>query len=138
MVKLFWLALVVILLTDYLLIVFLRRLVYSFLLSKHNLKGAKKIHCSQSYKNKLTLNYIKAYAIYPKQFNFWHKVYLFFLVSTPLPYIAIILVGIFDIAASVNLIIVFYVVKTLWLFIVRSRFVTKYITIYDKRCKDKR
>ena len=137
MVKLFLLAIIVILLTDYLLITFLRRLVYSFLLSKNNLKGAKKIHCSQSHKNKLTLNYIKAYAIYPKQFNFWHKVYLCFLVSTPLPYIAIVLIGFFDIAASVNLIIAFDVVKTIWLFIVRSRFVTQYITIFDKRCKDK-
>ena len=137
MVKLFWLALILIMLTDYLLIVFLRRLVYSFLLSKRNIKGAKKIHCSQSYKNKLTLNYIKAYVIYPKQFDFWHKVYLFFLVSTPLLYIVIALVGIFDIATSVNLIIVFYVIKTICFFIVRSRFVTQDITIYDKRCKDK-
>lgn len=137
MVKLFFLALIVILITDYFLIVFLRRLVYSFLLSKHNIKGAKKIHCAQSHKNKLTLNYIKVHAIYPKQFDFWHKVYLFFLVSTPLPYIVIVLVGIFNIAASVNLIIVFDVIKTICLFIVRSRFVTQYITIYDKRCNKK-
>lgn len=135
MVKLFWLALIVILLTDYLLIVFLRRLVYSFLLSKHNIKGAKKIHCSQSYKNKLTLNYIKAYVIYPKQFDFWHKVYLFFLVSTPLTYIVIALVGIFDIATSVNLIIIFYVIKTICFFIVRAQFNSGRISKFDKRYK---
>ena len=49
----------------------LRKLVYSFLLSKRNLRGADKIHKMQSKKDRLSLSYIKEYTIYPKSFRFF-------------------------------------------------------------------
>ena len=71
------------LLFDFVFIIDLRKLVYSFLLSKRNLKGAKKIHKAQTKKARLTLSYIRNYAIYPKHFNFYYKfraIYFFSLI----------------------------------------------------------
>ena len=54
----------------------LRTLLYSFLLSKHNIKGAKKIHDSQPLKERVFLQYVEKYAIYPKQFKFFYRFWI--------------------------------------------------------------
>ena len=62
---------VIIVLLDITICSHLRILVYSFLLSKRNIKGAKKIHKQQTRKDRFTLEYIKEHAIYQKEFRFW-------------------------------------------------------------------
>ena len=140
MLKLFWILLIIAILLDTVLIWELRTLVYSFLLSKHNVRGAKKIHQSQSLKDKFLLGYIKEHAIFTKRYVLWHRLYLSFLLSIPLQYIAIILTGIFYIAASVNLMVVVEIIKSVLALIVRSQFITQShnITIFDKRSREKR
>ena len=61
MVDLLILSTVILLILDCLLITTLRKLIYSFLLSKRNLKSAKKIHQQQSKTNRITLSYIKCH-----------------------------------------------------------------------------
>lgn len=115
----------------------LRTLVYSFLLTKHNLKGARTLHRAQSHKDKFTLSYIKEYAIYPKQFNFWHKIYLLFLISILPSYGAGILVAIFNIEASVSLMILLGMIRILLTCMVGNQFNSKRISKFDKRYRDK-
>ena len=54
----------------------LRTLLYSFLLSKHNIKGAKKIHESQPLTDRVLLKYVEKYAIYQKQFKFLYRFWI--------------------------------------------------------------
>ena len=90
------------LLCDFVYITRLRELVYSFLLTKRNLKGAKKIHKAQTKKDRFTLSYIRNYAVYPKHFNFYYKfraIYFFSLI--PQYVLMIILICFFDLAAII-------------------------------------
>lgn len=57
----------------------LTTIVYSFLLSKRNEKGAKKIHNQQTKKDRITLSYVKNYTIYPKQCYRFYKLILFYM-----------------------------------------------------------
>ena len=56
----------------------LRRLVYSFLLSKRNIKTAKRIHLAQTKKERFTLAYIKKFTIYPDQFRRWQRCWMIY------------------------------------------------------------
>jgi hypothetical protein len=73
----------ILLLLDIILFTTFRDLMFSFLLSKRNKKGAKKIHQSQDPSNRFTFNYVKDHAIYKKEFNFFHKFYIANLFFTP-------------------------------------------------------
>ena len=83
------LSVVMIVMLDVLLCNDLKNLVYSFLLSKRNIKGAKKIHDQQTKKDRFTLKYIEQYAIYPKEFRFFQSFRMIYLYSL-LPVYAIL------------------------------------------------
>ena len=83
-----------------------RSLMLSFLLSKRNLKGAKKIHRSQSAFDRLTFNYVKNHAIYTKEYNFLHSIYLVFLCTLPIQYAALIIVDLLSNKAAIIVLLV--------------------------------
>jgi len=115
----------------------LRILVYSFLLSKRNIKGAKKIHKQQTRKDRFTLEYIKEHAIYQKEFRFFQKFRMIYLYSL-LPIYAILVI-LYFVSKKVFLIGigVFIIIKICIAFYVRTHSGSSpYITIYDKRYKE--
>ena len=88
-----------------------RGLIFSFLLSKRNIKSAKKIHSSKSFFDRFTLNYVKEHAIYPKAYKFFHNFYLAFLITFPIQYTALITTHIFSIKAVTILLVSFVIIK---------------------------
>ena len=117
----------------------LRRLVYSFLLSKRNVKGAQKIHNSQPRKDKLTLSYIGKYAIYKREFTFYHRLWIINLVSMLPQYLLIVIILIISPSVALCLIGGFVFVKIIMMFIIRSQFPrTPQISKFDKRYYEKK
>lgn len=123
---------VFIFLLDGLLLWNLTDLVYSFLLSKRNLKGAKKIHKSQSKKDRFTLAYIKNYAIYPEKYSLWYKIRLIFVYSIIPQYLTLAIIYFLSslIASYVLFILIF--AKLIFLGAMRRQFSGK-ISRFDKR-----
>ena len=111
----------------------LRKLVYSFLLSKRNIKGAKKIHLSQTLKNRFTLKYIKDYTIYPREFRFFHTCWIIHICSIIPEYILIIIVNFFSILNASILIAVLVVLKLIFSVLIRMQFSSNRISRFDKR-----
>lgn len=121
------------LLIDILSIYSLRDLVYSFLLTKRNLKGAKKIHLSQTKKERFTLSYIREYALFPKEFHFYQRCWIIYISSLLPVYLLIIIANLFSTLFTIVLVGCIYTVKFVFLiFGVRSQFVGR-ISRYDKR-----
>ena len=118
------------------LLYFLRDLVYSFLLSKRNQKGAKKIHKSQSLKNRLTLSYIEEHAVYQKQFKRFYRLRLGYIYALIPQYV--ILAASFIISKNVALayLMLLFAVKIVLLFYIGHYFSSK-ISIFDKRYKER-
>ena len=116
----------------------LKNLVYSFLLSKRNIKGAKKIHDQQTKKDRFTLKYIEQHAIYPKEFRFFQSFRMIYLYSL-LPVYAI-LGTLFLISQNVFLISigVIIAIKLCIVAYIRFHFWTQSITVYDKRYKERK
>ena len=114
----------------------IRRLVYSFLLTKRNLKGAKKIHEKQSFVSKITLSYIKDYAIYPKDFSLWHTVWMIHIISILPQYLSLLLIHVFFADYLIASLVVIGTIKFVLMIVVRSQFSSSaYISRYDRRCK---
>ena len=113
----------------------LRILVYSFLLSKRNIKGARKIHMAHGKMDRFTLSYIKKYTIYPKQYAFYHKMMIVYYASIIPQYVMLTVVGIFltdcvFVSTSMSML----VIKAILAIIVRSQFTySQSVSIYDKR-----
>ena len=123
---------VVLLLSDFILILDLRKLVYSFLLSKRNIKGARKIHLLQSKISKITLAYIKDYAIYPREFRFFWRIWMIVLVTVIPQYVIAIICNIFSLRLAVILLIVFFIIKIALNILVAFQFKGR-ISRFDKR-----
>ena len=133
MVKLLWSFYFLLLLFDGALISSLKSLVYSFLLSKRNIKGAAKIHKAQNAKSKFTLAYIEKHTIYPEQFQFWFRFRLITIFSIIPQYAIVIIVNIISSTFVLYLIGFFSIIKFIALFVVRSQFYSQTITRFDKR-----
>ena len=124
------------LLLDILSLLDLRKLLYSFLLSKRNLKGARKIYKEQTVKNKILLSYIKQYAIYTKEFIFFKRLYIVWLFSLVPQYVILLIVNMFSQLATMILLCVCFVIKLIIVFVViRSQFNSKRISRFDHRYK---
>ena len=118
---------------DAIVLIDLRRLVYSFLLSKRNIKGAKKIHYAQSRKNKVTLGYIKEYTAYPKEFVLFQKCWILFIITLVPQYIVIALAQVLWNSTGCILVISFWLAKLILGITIRMQFNSKRISKYDKR-----
>ena len=110
----------------------LRELVYSFLLSKRNIKGAKKIHSLQSRRDRFTLSYIKNYAIFPKEFRFFQKCWIAEVASIIPQYIALVVVNFISSSTTVVVLFVLFVTKIALQIALYTQFSNK-ISKYDKR-----
>ena len=125
---------VLLIILDLLNTIFLRELVYSFLLSKRNIKGARKIHRSQTRKSRLTLSYIREYAIYEKEFSLFHRLWMINLASMLPQYLLITIALIISSSIAFCLIAVFVFFKMIMLFVIRSQFLGPHrISRFDKR-----
>ena len=115
----------------------MRALVYSFLLSKHNLKGAGKIHSKQSFLSKITLSYIKDYSIFPKDFSLWHTVWMIHIISILPQYLSLLLIHVFFADYLIASLAVIGIIKLVLLFVVRSQFsiTMPSVSRYDRRDK---
>lgn len=111
----------------------LRWLVYSFLLTKRNLKGAKKIHKEQCRKNKLTLGYIREYAVYTKEYQFFQRSWIVHISLIVPQYFSIVLLNLFSMFYAMILMLVFFVTKLVFYAVfVRTQFHGR-ISRFDKR-----
>ena len=113
----------------------LRKLVYSFLLSKRNIKGARKIHAEQTKCDRFTLAYIENYAIHKREFCFFQKLLVIYYYTVIPQYLLLILVGCFSITACIVLISIFFVLKIIAAVIIRANFSADRISRFDKRYK---
>lgn len=69
-----------------------RDLMFSFLLTKRNRKGALKIHNAQSAFDRFTFNYVKDHALQQKEFRFFHGFYIFNLYLMPIQYALLLII----------------------------------------------
>ena len=120
-------------LLDCILLVELRKLVYSFLLSKRNIRGAKKIHKSQLMIDKITLAYISDHTIYKKQFCFFQRLWVVNMFGIVPQYIMILTINIFWPNIVAIILLIFVGIKILMNFIVRNNFNSNRISKFDKR-----
>ena len=125
------------LIVDYANLTALRDLVYSFLLSKRNIKGAKKIHLMQTRKDRFTLSYIKDYAIYPREYRFFQRCLIVYYCATIPLYLLFIAVNLFFAKIALILIFVFMIIKIIIFLMIMTQFSCK-ISRFDKRYKTKR
>ena len=123
------------LLVDISLFIDFRNLMFSFLLSKRNQKGAKKIHKSQNRLNQFTFNYIREHAVYKKEFRFFHNFYMANLYFTPFQYLLIIILNFISLKATFILQIIFCITKLICNFILRLQQNSNRIFKFDKRYK---
>ena len=120
-------------LLDILLILDLRKLLFSFLLTKHNLKGAKKIHISKNRINRFSLSYIGEYAIYQKEFKRFYKLWIWVFAILVPQYIILIFTNLFSEIIALILLVICCLVKMFLNFIVRIQFNSHRISKFDKR-----
>ena len=115
-----------------------RTLLISFLHTKRNEKGAMKIHKAQTRKNRLLLSYIKDYAVYEKEFRFFYKIWIIFLITLIPQYVSVIVANFFSIKVALIMIWIFVFIKSVVLIILRSQFISPYRTrfgIYNRNSK---
>lgn len=124
-------------LVDFAFLLDLRKLVYSFLLSKHNIKGAKKIHQLQKKSDRLSLLYIKEHTKYPRQFRVFQKMWIVSLNVLLPQYMIIIAIHVWFNNGVVFALIAFLTVKLVMCAIVASQFNSHRISKYDKRYPQK-
>ena len=111
----------------------LRELLYSFLLSKKNPKGAKKIHKMQSKKDKFTLSYIKEYTPYLKDFMFYRRWGLIYICITPVTYILMLVLEFISLRAFSIVVMCLMIIKMILIFILSRNFDGRKISRFDKR-----
>ena len=119
-------------LVDFGILMSVRRLVYSFLLSKRNVKSAKKIHADQTRRDRFTLSYIEEHAIYKKEFRFWQRSLIIFYCSVIPQYL--ILAAMLFVSNRIFLFVGFAFggIKIIIEFLVRFQFAGR-ISKFDKR-----
>ena len=115
---------------------FLRQLVYSFLLSNHNHKTARKIHKAQSRRNKLTLSYIKDHTVYPKHFVFWHRFSFIYFFSLIPQYAIVITVNFFLAKLALIFLLFLFAIKLFISIAIALQFDGK-ISRFDKAFSEK-
>lgn len=130
---LFWILLFLLLLTDLHFADALRRLVYSFLLTKRNLKGAKKIHDQQAKWDRFTLAYIKDHTVYPKQYTFYYRFRLIHLYTLIPQYLTVAIVTPISLKWGLIVTFAFCVIKLLSELAVGFRNFAGRISKYDRR-----
>ena len=135
MIKLLVIFYFMLLLLDIILFTTFRDLMFSFLLSKRNKKGAKKIHQSQDRSNRFTFNYVREHAVYKKEFHFFHKFYIANLYFTPFQYLLVIILNFISLKATFVFQIIFCIIKLICNFILWSQQNTNIIFKFDKRYK---
>lgn len=121
------------LLSDLILFHDFRKLIYSFLLSKRNRKGAEKIHSEQSFRARFTLSYIKDYAVYPKEYAFFHGLYKASMIWLLPQYMILTLVAIFWNDYFLLSAIIFGIIKIILCIIVSLQFNANRISRFDKK-----
>lgn len=124
---------ILLLLIDIINLLDLRKLVYSFLLSKRNLKKSREIHLQQTKKDKLTLSYIKDYCIHPKEFIFFQRLWVVHLCSIVPQYLLIVALNLFFSTTALIIMIVLFVLKVILAVLITSQFSAKRISRFDKR-----
>ena len=124
-----------VLLADLILFITFRDLMFSFLLSKRNIKSAKKIHKSQTFLNRLTFNYVKEQAVYKKEYGFFHTFYIANLCFVPLQYILLVTINFISLKATFVLQVIIFVIKLIFNFILRFQQNDSRIFKFDKRYK---
>ena len=112
-----------------------RDLMFSFLLSKRNQKGAKKIHQSQDRSNRFTFDYVREHAVYKKEFHFFHNFYMAYLYFTPFQYLLMIILNFISLKATFIFQIIFCITKLICNFILWSQQNSNRIFKFDKRYK---
>ncbi len=134
MIKTLILGYIALLGIDLFIVADLRRLVYSFLLTKRNVKGAKKIHLSQTKKDRFTLSYVEQYAVYKEDFRFYRK-FLKIYAATLLPqFAAIAVVNCISVPAAIIVLLLLIHIKLVFYFVLHiSKFSSASITKYDRR-----
>lgn len=115
----------------------LRTLVYSFLKSKRNSKAAKKIHLSQTKKDRVTLSYIKNYTKYPKEFDFFQKTRLIYSLLLIPQYIAFAIINYFSVKYTLISIAILGAIKLFIGILIASQFTSR-ISRFDKRYSKKK
>ena len=123
------------LLTDIILFITFRDLMFSFLLSKRNIKGAKKIHKTQNFLNRFTFNYVKEHTIHKREFQFFYKFYITDLYFSPLQYLLLVVLNFISLKSTFILQVIFLVIKLICNFILRAQQNSNRIFKYDKRYK---
>ena len=124
---------IVFILNDIILFCDLRKLIYSFLLSKRNRKGAEKIHSEQSGWARFTLSYIKAYTIYPKEYRLFHGLYKASMIWLFPQYTSLIFVSIFWAHWFLLFALIFGIIKIILFIIVSLQFNANRISRFDKK-----
>ena len=123
-------------LADSLLLIDLRKLVYSFLLSKRNIKSAKKIHNQQAFWHKVTLDYIREYAIYPKEFRFCQKALVIYMISILPQYVSfVIMLAILPKNTLIITMFVICIIKFVLLAFLYAQFNESRVSRFDRRYK---
>lgn len=119
--------------SDIILLFDFRKLIYSFLLSKRNRKGAEKIHSEQSCWGRFMFSYIKNYTAYPKECAFFHGLYKASMIWLLPQYIFLTLVAIFWDHYFLLFAIIFGIIKIILCIIVGLQFNANRISRFDKR-----
>ena len=132
MIKVYLVIYFAVFLMDIINVISLRDLVYSFLLSKRNLKGAKKIHNAQTKMMRFTLKYIENYTIYPKEFRFFQKSWIIYLASILPQWAFAILIHLLNFFNPLIFVAVISSIKIVCAVIIRSQFKSR-ISRFDKR-----
>ena len=135
MTKLLIIFYLMLLLLDIILFITFRDLMFSFLLSKRNKKGAKKIHQSQDRLNRFTFNYVRERAVYKKEFHFFHKFYIANLYFSPFQYLLVIILNFISLKTTFIFQIIFCIIKFICNFILWSQQNSNRIFKFDKRYK---
>ncbi len=118
---------------DFINLVDFRKLLYSFLLSKRNKRGAKKIHRKQTLKDRLTLSYINVYTDYNKEFKFFQKCYTVYSCSIIPQYLILIIANLLSLSYTFMLGGFFFITKVIIAIVLRSQFSSNRISKFDKR-----
>lgn len=120
---------------DACLIVDLRGILFSFLLSKRNRKKASAIHKSQKFKSRFSFDYVQNHTDNTSPFKIYYTIHLINWILMPIQYISTAIIAIFSIKIAIILLTAFSAIKLIlciWLFFQRdSRKVFK----YDKKYK---
>ena len=112
----------------------LRELVYSFLLSNRKEQDAKAIHKGQSTIDRFTLSYIQNYAIYPKEYKFYHKFLMIYYYTIVPKNVSILVVNLFIGSYAIVLSVALFVQVCIIGIAIHSNFY-HHVSRFDRRYK---